>query len=299
VRRVAVALVTLAARSASADHAAAEKALAEAEALATKGDFAGAAAKYRAAYAAEPSPDLICNLGIAYQQAQDLPRAHLYLNECLLHGTSLDAQFANDVRANVAAIEASLHAGSYTPFEITVEPGGATIAVSDYPPEEAFVGARLIWLPYGAHTINVRAEGYVDQTIAAPAKEHTPVTLHVRLERPGTPPPPPPPPEGPPPSKVPLYVSGGVTVGAIALGTTAFLLGHRDAEDARIALTQKAFDNDKHGVDAWNSTLAASGLIAIAGAAATTFFYLKYHRDARVGFVLAPSGGELWFSRAF
>lgn len=286
----------LAAARASADHAAAERATAEAEALAGKGDYAGAAAKFHAAYVAEPNPDLICDVGVAYQKANDLPRAQMFLTECLLHGPTRRAEFVEAVRANVATIEASLRAGSYTPFDITLEPAGATITISDYPPEESIVGARIVWLPYGAHTITAQAEGYVEQTVDATARGHDAVPLHVKLARPDKTPPPP---TGPSPSKLPLYVAGGATAGAIALGVVAFAFGRRDADNAHFALTQKAFAADKDAVGTWNTVLGLSSLLAIAGAATTTYLFVRYERGTRLEVVAGPTGGELRFTGSF
>jgi len=75
VRSGSLAIIAVLAARATADPATAEQRAAEAKDRATHGDLPGAAAKFREAYAADPRPDLICNVGIAYYKAKDLPRA--------------------------------------------------------------------------------------------------------------------------------------------------------------------------------------------------------------------------------
>ena len=68
--------------TASADRAAADKLASDAAALAGQGKLSEAAAAFRAAYAEDPRPQLICNAGVAYYKASDLPRAAYYLEQC-------------------------------------------------------------------------------------------------------------------------------------------------------------------------------------------------------------------------
>ena len=288
----------LVASSASADRAVADREDAVAQALFAKSDFAGAAAHFHAAYVADPRPELICNVGISYQKANDLPRAQLFLTECVLHGSTLALDRVAAVRATIAEIEGSLRAGSFTPFDLTVEPAGATIAISDYPAEEAFAGARIVWLPYGKHSIVVRAEGYTDKTAVADAHSHDVVPIRVKLDRVVVAPPPiTHPPAGPAPSKVPMIAAGGVTVAALVLGGIAFSLAHSDADRAHTALTKTAFDADQSSVSTWNTVLGVSGLVAIAGAVATTYFFVHTRGNGHVDVVLTPTTGELRFAR--
>ena len=65
---------------------------------------------------------MICNAGVAYYKASDLPRAHRYLKRCSEVGKALNADFMGNVEKVIAAVEAALAAGSYTPVEVTSEP---------------------------------------------------------------------------------------------------------------------------------------------------------------------------------
>jgi hypothetical protein len=174
---------TVVAELARADTAAANRAAAEADALARAKDFRGAAAKFREAYAADPRPDLICNIGVAYHKAPDLSRAHLYLSRCLERGSALDdSKFLDVVRTTMSRIEAALRAGSYTPVDIVVEPRIATVAIDAFAADETFDGGRVVWLPYGNYRVTVRADGYRAQTVAVTAKDRAVHPLRVTLE---------------------------------------------------------------------------------------------------------------------
>ena len=75
-RWLLTAVLSVAPVQALADPAGAERAVAEAEAMAERGDLVGAAVRYRDAFRKHPRPDLMCNVGVAYYKAKDLPRAH-------------------------------------------------------------------------------------------------------------------------------------------------------------------------------------------------------------------------------
>src|SRR5439155_1719800 len=124
---VLVVCVAAVARTA-ADPAAADHAAAEAAAAAARKDFAGAAAKFREAYAADPRPQLMCNVGVAYFKAgkAELPRAHRYLEQCLQGGQSLDAKFLANAAQVDKAVTDQLAAGDFAPVDVVVQPAIAT-----------------------------------------------------------------------------------------------------------------------------------------------------------------------------
>lgn len=155
--------------------------VADAEALAKKGDFVGAAAKFKAAYAVDPRPALICNVGVAYYKAKDLPRAHLFLNRCLERGTALDPKFVDSVRAVIKAVESSLRSGNFTPLDIVVEPAGATVIVHPFGEDEVIIGSHVVWVPSGKHEVVGRNEDYEDNVTEVDAKGHDLQPVHITL----------------------------------------------------------------------------------------------------------------------
>jgi len=155
----------------------------EAKALAAAGKFVEAAAKYREANALEPRPDLLCNIGVAFHKARDLPRAHLYLGQCLVTASSLGAAFLDDVRNVLAAVEARLREGEFAPVDVRVKPDNARFTVSAFGPDDTIVGSRVVWLPFGTHTIAFSAEAHVARTEPVAVKDRTPATVVVTLER--------------------------------------------------------------------------------------------------------------------
>lgn len=164
-----------------ADPAGAERAVAEAEALAEQGDLVGAAARYRDAFREHPRPDLMCNVGVAYYKAKDLPRAHRYLDQCLAIGTSLDPSFITTVKAVLAAVEQKLARDSYKPLSFLVHPASATTAF-DRLHDEPLVGSSRVWVPFGTYKATVHADGYVAQVLEIRASDASPAEYSVRLE---------------------------------------------------------------------------------------------------------------------
>ncbi len=177
-------LLAVLAVQADADPGAADQATADAQARAAKGDYIGAAAKYREAFGAEPRPELLCNVGVAYYKAKDLPRAQRYLEQCISIGTSLDAGFITNVKKVLAAVDAMLAKGSFTPVDLLVQPPSATTSVEGGVPfDEPILGSRRVWFPYGTYHVVVHAEGHVDRTLEIEAKDHAAVPMRVALER--------------------------------------------------------------------------------------------------------------------
>jgi hypothetical protein len=256
---------------AAADRATADQLADDASKLAASGDLAGAAAKFRAAFAADPRPELVCNVGVAYYKLTDLPRADRYLNECMKTGASLDAAFLARVRAALDSVEAGLLAQQVAPVDLDVSPATATIVVDAWP-DEPLVGAQRVWVAYGHHVITVRAADRVAQTIDLDAASHAPIVRRIELapiDRPQsttpavtTPPPPlaitPPP---PPRLAEGLLVAGG----ALALAGIGLHVA-TEAERGDLQTTGASWDQHvgafEHLRDA---TIACYALAAISG----------------------------------
>ncbi|HEY5923247.1 MAG TPA: hypothetical protein VIV11_16320 [Kofleriaceae bacterium] len=189
-RRVVAVILLATAWQAAADSGAADRAVAEAQTRAAKNDFVGAAAKYREAFKAEPRPDLMCNVGVAYYKAKDLPRAQRYLDQCLSIGTSLDRAFIDKVKTTLTAVEGALSSSNHTPVDLLVQPTSATTAVEGGVPfDEPILGSRRVWFPFGKYRLTVHAEGHVDHVIEVEAKDRNAVAARVALKV--APPPPP------------------------------------------------------------------------------------------------------------
>lgn len=182
-RRVPLVLLSAAlALDASADSGAADRAAAEARTRAANNDFVGAAAKYREAFKAEPRPELMCNVGVAYYKAKDLPRAQRYLDQCLSIGTSLDRAFIDNVKKVLGHVESTLAAGTFTPVDLLVQPTAATTTVEGgLPFDEPILGSRRVWFPFGRYRLTVHAEGHVDRVIEIDAKDRTAVPARASL----------------------------------------------------------------------------------------------------------------------
>src|SRR5688500_15594953 len=127
-RSPALALACVVATSTAA-RADVEEHVAAAEAHVAAKRFEEAAAAFAAAYAEDPQPKYLCNIGVAFHRARDLSRAQAYLSDCVIRGTSLDARFISSVRDTLDTVEAQLRVGNYTPVDILVSPKTAEITV--------------------------------------------------------------------------------------------------------------------------------------------------------------------------
>lgn len=273
------------ASTARADAEKAKQLVAEAEALVTAGDLLGAAAKYRAAYKEEPLPEHICNVGVAYHKAADLPRSHRYLNQCVAMGSSLDPSYRETLRRVVDGIEAKLAAGDFTPIDLALRPASTLVTFEGGKPyDEEIVGGGRIWVPYGTYRLVARAAGHADKTVDVTASSHAAVPLAITLDKAPVelaPTPPVVPPVAPSlerptvvevrRSKVPALVGTGATA-ALAITGLVFYVQARgaiaDAEAADITIDRyRELHDDAHGKQriAWIAGGLAAGAAVISG----------------------------------
>ena len=250
----------------------------DAEKLVEAGDFQGAAAKYREAYAADPRPELICNVGVAYFKGNDFPHAFRFLEQCLASGTSLDPQFVTAVKQVIEAVDAKLRAESYTPIDISVEPATSTATIETAGKiEEPLVGSRRAWIAFGAYKITLHAEGHVDKVIEGTATTRDPIVVRERLVvKPAEPALPlgpvvPPPPA---PSKVPAIAATATAVVAGSLALGLFLQARSRAEDAGAATDETIYNDAANSARGWQKGSWIAG--GIGGVAAVAAGYLWY-----------------------
>jgi hypothetical protein len=278
---------------ARADRATADQLAADATKLASSGDYAGAAAKFRAAFAADPRPELTCNIGVAYYKRADLPRADRYLNECVKTGGGLDPAFLARVHSALEVVERDLLARDVTPLDLDVEPQSATIELDAWP-DEPIAGPHRVWVEYGHHVLTIEAPGFVTQTIDIDATAHAPVVRRVVLV--------PVPVESPPVTILPvapkreerrsprlaeaLVITGGVlAVAGVALHVAA-------AEERTDLETSSTAQWDAHHVAFEGLRAAAVTSYVLAGVTAGIGGYLWYRHSREqgpmVGATVAP-----------
>lgn len=298
---MSLALVIAATAGVAHGDPATDQLVADGKALAAKGDYLGAAAKFRAAYAATQDVKYLCNQGIAYQRAKELPRAQYYFNLCVLRGSSLKEVDAT--RANLVQIESSLKAGNFTPVLVLTDPPNATYTPDGWDKDDPIPAGTQIWLPYGTHKVVITPPprgSYVAQERTVEATGHDVVTLKVALAVGEQAPPPhveqPPPPhvDKPPPDKhvdvvkplpkpasgrpssVPMVVAGSVGAAGLVTALVGLHFASRDADRAKFALTESVFIADRDSVSKWNDVFAAGAIAGAVGLAAGAYFGVRY-----------------------
>jgi hypothetical protein len=307
---VVLGLLTVGESARAEDVVAAAKAEAKAAAqLAAGRDYAGAAAKFRAAHRLDPRPEYICNVGVAYHRAKQLPHAQIYLGECLRRGQTLDAKFLNLVRDALTDVERTLRAGSFAPVDISVKPEGAAVAISTFDPDETFVGSQVVWLPFGTHAISASAEGYTSERkpveVRARAQQHVRFELQrARTERDTQPPDPivttrpaPVPSHEPAEttrterrSKLPPIVATVATLAAGGAAVWSFVHARSIMDSAAVATIDRS-EYDERVAQARTWQHASWALAGVAGAGAVLGGILWVRSSGSTTVEVAPSGG--------
>jgi len=191
------------------------------------GDFAGALADYEAADAAKPTAELAFAIGECNEKLFKLREA-VVAYERFLAAAPVPAKLKDKVeptQKRVAEIK-----GMSGKVHLESGPPNATILVDGKPSPEKT--PTDIDLPSGKHTIRIEAEGYESAEREVDVQYAAKQDLSIELEKKAAPPPPPPvvaeapkpapappPPPPPPPSKVPAYITGGIAIAALGVGT--------------------------------------------------------------------------------
>jgi hypothetical protein len=296
----AIVTVTLGTVTAAADPGTADRDAADADALAARGEFAAAAQKFRDAYREDRRPSLICNAGVAYYKAKELPRAHYYLGRCLGFTTSLDAGFVASVAKAIAAVSAKLEADKLPRLDLRPDPPTATIAIEGAgSPFDEPIEAGVVWLPRGAYTLRFHADGYTDRRIDVELHGSDVVAEDVTLVRAHDEPPPaagsgsaapvieapPPPPKPEPTMTVPrgrraALVTTAATLAVAAAALASYGWAAHQASQAGDAQTPDAYADLKSSALGWQHASWVLGGLAGAGAIASgVLWYVATRTD--------------------
>jgi hypothetical protein len=263
--------------------------------------YSEAARSYRAAFRAQPLPEYLCNVGVAYFKDGDLPRAQRYLGECLVTGASLDGSFLARVRKVLDEVETKLAGGAYAAIDVAVEPPSTTITLAGDVYDEPFVGSRRIWVPRGTHQISLHAEGHVDETLDVDAtKAAVRVRKALRVETLATVAPPPPTPALKPIAEtrprarrskaVPVTVT--ILTGVTALGALGlYAYARRVANDAEQAPDQATYDDRVDTARTFQHASWITAGVAGIGAVASVYLWMRASGDDRSVAVVPSHAG--------
>lgn len=95
----------------------------------------------------------------------------------------------------------------------------------------------------------------------------------------------------PRPSKVPAIVATGITAVVLGVAVVAFKIAHSTADDAPFAIDAAAFEDDKQKISRWNTVMGVTGATAVAGAAVSTYLWVRATRSTKTRLEVAPTGG--------
>jgi len=129
----------------------------KAEAFFLKGELAKAEEHFTKAYAAEPNPTVLFNLGLC-QEKQDRPLDAWRTYKRLLAEHS-DLSFRSDVEARTIVLERVL-AKTHTHLKLRTQPPGATLYL-DAEANPAGETPYAVWLARGEHRVRLILEGHL------------------------------------------------------------------------------------------------------------------------------------------
>ncbi len=283
-------LVCLAAAPAAADPVAGKKAAEEAVAAATAGDFKTAVVKFTEAYKEDPADsDAFCNIGISYFKIGEAARAHLLLAQCV-DRTALELVFKDKARAVLVSIEEQLRVAGHTPVTVRITPPNAFVTVVAFGPESQFSGGRTLWLPFGTHQVEVRADGYITETLPVTASDQKPTTVELKIQPKPVVEPPPPPPKNPLPTW-PAIATTALAVGAGVFAVISYGKAHDAADRAPFAIDQDAADGVADEVDTWNLRFGIATGVAIAAAGVSGYLWYRALRTPKARVEVTPTAG--------
>jgi tetratricopeptide (TPR) repeat protein len=172
---------------------------ADARALAQEGKLTEAIALYRKAYDLSENPVFLCNIGLAYQLAGDLPRAHAQLTQCMPRLAAAMPEAVANFQQALDAVEKALPE-KHVAVDVRSQPAGAMLDVDVLHGDVQPSAPAVVWLPAGAHAISASLAGRetASETVTITADDiaaHPKKSVTIRLpeaRRDELPPPPPP-----------------------------------------------------------------------------------------------------------
>ncbi len=240
-----------------AELTAAKKHYAEGEKKYKAADFEGSLAEFKQANEVKSTPQAERFIGLCEDALGHYPEAVDWYDKFLAHVPDKMASAADDLKKREIEIKAM-------PGKVHVEstPPGAGVAVDDKPA----VGSTPtdIELATGSHKLALSAPGHLPTEKTVDVTYASTQTVTAELEPEPPPPPPPPPPvvaAVPPPapvapalpaeqrSRLPAFITGGIAVAAMGVGTVFGVIALNDKSNFdKNPTTQTADDGDTHSL---------------------------------------------------
>lgn len=267
------------------DPAVAKKWLAAGQAAVKKSAWEAAVTAFESALAAGADPNVYLDLALAEEKLGKLDRAAIHLRVVTGATPGIRADVKKKASARYDAL--SMKVGLLT---LTVSPEGATISLGAERIATAPMAEPVILMP-GTYTLSFSADGFQPKDVELKVEEGSESERTVELEPIEVivrPPPaePTPAPARPAPvptaPRLPLYIGGGVTIGALGIGVVTGLLAssrHGTFTDPASTATERddARSSGKSLALVTDITLG----VGIAAAAFTTYWYFARYKPAQ------------------
>lgn len=241
----------------AADLAAAKKNYAEGEKKYKAGDFEAALALFKSANEVKATPQAERFIGLSEDALGHYAVAVDWYDKFLAHVPDKMGPAADDLKKREAEIKAM-------PGRVHVDstPAGASVVVDDKPANG--VTPMDLELPVGSHKLTLTEPGHFaeDKTVDVSFASTQTVAVELAAEPPPPPPPAPavvavtpppaatvPPPPPPPASPLPAYITGGIAIAAIGVGTGFGIAALNDKSNFdKNPTSSTADDGDTHAL---------------------------------------------------
>ena len=191
--------------------------------LHAKGDVRGALDKFKAAYAAFPSPKLLYTMGEAHRELGELVEALEAFQAFRKKAVKVPARTTAEVQSSITELQRALGQ-----LRIISTPAGGVDVTVDARSIGTTPLPEALWIAPGTHEIAGRRDGFLPRTAATVVTAGATQEIRLKLD-PIPPPRPPAPPPPPAPVARPLYRRPwfwGAVGAAVAAGVvTAFVVG--------------------------------------------------------------------------
>ncbi len=146
-------------------------------------DYRGAIALFKQASSFDDRAEYQCNVGVAYYELEDWPRANAFLGQCLARSSAIAVAHIASVRKIHHYVEGRLREGKFAPANIVTTPSGALIHASGFAQDETFPSPRVVWLRFGAHTLVISAPGHQAKTVPLQVVDNKQLLVRVTLPK--------------------------------------------------------------------------------------------------------------------
>ena len=154
-----------------------------AKSLGSSGNYLQAIVLFKQAAVLDNRAEYQCNIGVAYYELENWPRADLFLTRCMARSAGVDKNHVLAMNKIHDYVRNKLRTGTFALVNIDTSPAGALIHASPFGKDETIPNPGIAWLPLGAHTLIVSAVDHETKTLPLTLSDNKQVFVQVSLKK--------------------------------------------------------------------------------------------------------------------